>query len=113
MFPFLSALSGIAGSIGLPALANGLNAVGGMAGGSMPFGMTTPGTAANGGWSTTTTPSAALNPMTNLTGAQAGQQQSPIPQTQAPEIPVAAPQQGPVDISQLLSILQNRSRLGA
>lgn len=111
MLPFLSALSSVASTIGLPGLANGLNAMGG----SMPFGMTMPGTAANGGWQTTVTPS--TSPLNQVLGSQAGgqqqQQQSPIPPTQAPEIPVAAPQQGPVDISQLLSILQKRSRLGA
>jgi len=122
MFPFLSMLGNIASSIGMTGVGAGLSSIGGMgggAGGSMPFGFgggasTTPGTAANGGWETTVTP--AMSPLAKIGQAlrqeQGGGGQSPMPKPPDVQMPQPVDARRPADVSQLLSIIQNRSRLG-
>lgn len=119
---FLSGLGSAAAAAGLPSLASGLNTLGSIGGAKMPFGLsasaTTPGTAANGGWSTSVTPTldplrAGVEAVMPQQGGQGDRQRaSPIPML--PALPAASAQPGgPVDISQLAAILNGRSRLGA
>lgn len=97
------AAAGAAGGIG--SLASMIPGFGGAS-------STVPGTAANGGWSTTTTAAPQLGDALKKLMPQQGQQQQ---QQQAPQ---QAPQQAapnlarPVDVSQLLSIMKNRGQLG-